>query len=104
MYNYYLTGNTYHLKGEIKNIKPKRKHFRKWWKYNYDFKAWELNVSNSCNSKRFKDKLQLFCDEHNLELEILEFTQPLSRPMNNFDSIEAFFDYFHSQNNKNIKF
>lgn len=101
MFSYYITGETYHLKDEIKKIKPKRKDFKKWWKYNYAFKAWELNVSNSCNSKKFKDDIQLFCDEHGLDLEVLEFTKPPSKSINDFDSIEAFFSYFHNQNNRN---
>jgi hypothetical protein len=104
MYSIYIIGDTYHLKEDIKKIKPKRKDFKNWWKYNYDFKAWELSVPNHCYSKKFSNRIQFFCDEHNLKVEILEFTKLLTKSMNDFESHEAFFAYLHSQNNKNIKF
>ncbi|MFV0563216.1 hypothetical protein [Malaciobacter mytili] len=100
MVTYYITGHTFYLKEEIKAIKPTRKDFKNWWKYNYDFKCWELEVPNSSDSKRFRNKLQSYCDKNNLKLEVYELTKPLTKSMNDFETIEAFFDYMHKINQR----
>ena len=47
MITFYIIGNTFDLKEEIKKLKSNRKDFNSWLKYNYDFKCWELDVSNN---------------------------------------------------------
>lgn len=103
MVTYYISGYTYHIKDEIKKILPASKDFKNWWRYNYDFKCWELEVPNNINSKKFEDKLREFCNEHNVKLEVLNFTKPLTKSMNDFKTVEEWFKYFHDQSNKNIK-
>lgn len=101
MYSYYILGKTYKLKELIKKIKPHRKDFKGWWHFNYDLNAWELNVPNHCNCKKFKTQLQAFCDENSVKLEVLEFTKSLVKSMKDFKTIEGFFSYFHKQNSFN---
>lgn len=100
MITYYITGHTFYLKEEIKAIKPTRKDFKNWWKYNYDFKCWELEVPNVVDTKKFRTKIENFCNEHNLKLEICELTKPLTKSMNDFETVEAFFDYMHKNNQR----
>jgi hypothetical protein len=100
MITYYINGNTFNLKDEIKSMKPKRKDFKNWWKYNYDFKCWELEVPNSCDSNKFRNEIKLYCIEHNLRLEICEFTNSLTKSINDFDTVDGFFDYLHKSNQR----
>ncbi len=104
MFTYYITGNTFDLKDELKLIKPKRKDFKSWWRYNYSFKCWELNVPNGINTKKYCDSLETFCKKHLLKLEVLEFTKTLTKSINDFNSAEEYFQYFHRHNQKNYNF
>lgn len=104
MYFYYISGsNTFSLKEDIKQLKPERKDFTNWWKFNKDFKSWSLEVPNNVHTKKFDLKIETFCKENDLKLEILEFTEPLTKAINDFKSEEEFFSYLHKKNNKNIK-
>jgi len=98
MFIYYISGNTYIYKEEIKKLKPTNKGFKKWWKYNKDFKSWELEVSNVFNTKKFEDKVRAFCKEYTLELEIIENPRGVTKSIKDFDTSEAFFWYFHREN------
>lgn len=100
MVNFYITGDTFNLKEDIKKLKPNRKDFNSWWKYNYDFKCWELNVPNNFNSSKYEKKLQLFCNEYDLKLEICKLTKSLTKSISDFESLEAYFQYFHKHNQK----
>lgn len=99
----YITGNTYEHKEEIKKVKPTNKGFRNYWKYNYDFKCWELKLSNNFFTKKFEEEITIFCKNKGFKLEILNFTKKLTKSINDFKTIEEYFVYFHSKNNKNIK-
>jgi len=96
---YYLTGYSYHIKEEIKALKPKRKDMKNWWKYNYDFKCWELKMANSLTSKKYEKLLKDFAELHNLQYERIDDNK-LKRSIQDFNSAEDFFNYFHKQNNK----
>lgn len=104
MTTYYISGYTYPLKEDIKMLKPTRKDFTNWWKYDYDFECWILEVPNSCNTKKFRTLVENFCSQHQLKLEVYEFTKSLTKSMQDFKTPEAWFDYLHKSNNKNIKF
>lgn len=99
MFTYYITGDTFCFKEEIKSIKPIRKDFKNWWKFNYDFRCWELSVPNNINSNKFKERVELFCINNNLKLEVFEFTKKL-KPMSHFSSIDTFFNYLHENNRR----
>lgn len=100
MITYYITGNTFDLKEEIKLLKPKRKDFKNWWIYNYDFKCWKLEVSNNINSIKFEKELKEFSNRNNLKLEICKLTKTLTKSMKDFETAEEFFQYFHQHNQK----
>lgn len=100
MFIYYISGDTYIYKEEIKKLKPTNKGFKKWWKYNKDFKSWELEVSNVFNSKKYEETVRAFCEENKLELEILENPRRVTKSIKDFDTPEAFFEYFHKLNTK----
>ena len=100
MYNIYLSGNTFDLKEEIKELKPKRKDFKGWWKYNYDFKSWEINIPNNIISKKFLEELQNFTKKHKLKIEIYEFTNNNTKSIKDYDNIESFFQDFHNNNSR----
>lgn len=100
MYSYFIKGDTYPLKEEIKRLKPQKKGFKKWWKYNRDFEAWELNVANTFHTKVFENEVQMFCDENGLILEVLEFTRLRNKSINDFADTKVYFDYFHGKNRK----
>ena len=100
MVTYYITGNSFHLKEEIKSIKPKRKNFNNWWIFNYDFKCWELEVPNNINSVKLENELTEFCENNNLKLEVCSLTKPLIKSMKDFNTAEEYFQYFHKQNQK----
>ena len=55
MITFYIIGNTFDLKEEIKKLKSNRKDFNSWLKYNYDFKCWELDVSNNLSWEIFRN-------------------------------------------------
>lgn len=100
MVTYYITGNSFHLKEEIKLLKPKRKNFNNWWIFNYDFKCWELEVPNNINSNKFEKELTEFCEKNNLKLEVCSLTKPLIKSIKDFKTAEEYFQYFHNQNQK----
>jgi len=103
MYSYYIKGKTYLYRLEIVKLKPRRKNFVNKWYWNKKTKEWLLHVPNNYHSQKFQNEVTLFCNKRDLELEVIEFTRVLTKSINDFDSIEAFFDYFHSLNNKNVK-
>ncbi|WP_321467906.1 hypothetical protein [Halarcobacter sp.] len=104
MYFYYIKGkNTFLLKEEIKKFKPQRKDFNKWWIFSDEFKSWHLEVPNNVHTKEFDLNIQSFCKENDLELEILEFTKPLTKSIKDFKTEEGFFSYLHKNNNKNFR-
>ncbi|PLY10860.1 MAG: hypothetical protein C0626_04305 [Arcobacter sp.] len=98
MFIYYILGNTYIYKEEIKKLKLTNKGFKKWWKYNKDFKSWELEVSNVFNTKKFEDSVRAFCKEYTLELKRLENPRGVTKSSKDFYTPEVFFEYFHGEN------
>lgn len=94
MYDIYITGNSYHVKDELKKLLPARKNLKKWWYYNYDFNCWQLTLQNSMISKKYLNRLYAFCDKNNLKLEIFEQIKN-KKNINDFKTSEDFFDYFH---------
>lgn len=98
MYMYYISGNTYEHREEIKKLKPLSDNFKKYWKYNYDFRTWELEVANAFHTNKFENKVREFCAKSSLKLEILCSPSKVSKSINDFDTIEAYFDYFHKEN------
>ena len=51
----------------------------------------------------FEEEITIFCKNKGFKLEILNFTKKLTKSINDFKTIEEYFVYFHSKNNKNIK-
>lgn len=104
MYFYYISGkNTYLCREEIKKLRPERKNFKKWWNYNEGFRSWSLELANNMHSKKFQLRVELFCKENSLKLEVLEYTKALTKSINDFKIEEEFFSFLHRNNNKNIK-
>jgi len=102
MITYYIHGKTYGLKEDIKKLKPTGKSFKKWWRYDYDFKC--CFVPKGQNSKKLYTLIEEFCKKNELELELIEQTEDAKKGMKDFKSMDAFFDYFHTMGNRNIKF
>jgi len=103
MFYYYIYGDTFDKKEEIKKQKPSRKDFKNWWRYNKDLQCWELRVPHNQNSKKFQNSLMEFCNKNKFKLEIIETfydTKFDVKQMSDFKTKEAFFDYFHKQGNK----
>lgn len=110
MFNFYISGDTFDLKEEIKTLKPSRKDFRSWWKFLKDTKCWHLSVQDSMISKKFLDMIIEFCEENDLELDVVHDTglRPLeeditaakqlknrSKSISDFETLEGFFAYLH---------
>lgn len=100
MYNIYLgcKQHTYEIKEEIKQLKPSSKNFKRWWIYDKYLQCWHLPVANHFFTEYFQQRLERFAKLHDLNLEILQEKKRPGKSINDFDSEEAYMDYFHTKN------
>lgn len=100
MITYYAIGDIYEVKEELKKIIPTSTTFNNRWKYDTNFKWWELKVPQNFNSKKYEEQLRLFCKDKNIRLEKLDITNNLKKSIDDFKDIHTFFQYFYKHNYK----
>lgn len=100
MHNVYLgcKQHTYEIKEEIKQLIPDSKNFKRWWKYDKYLGCWHLQVANQFFTEYFQQRLERFAKKHALKLEILQEKKSARKTPKDFDSQEAYNDYFHHKN------
>jgi len=69
MKKYYIEGNTYHIKNDLKKILPNKCRAR--WKFNQADRSWTLDLLEKEATKTFTNKIKGFCAFEGLTLTII---------------------------------